>query len=74
MNKKVYYTCVADICGACDIKHRSPAAADRCCSKHHRQIQRGNTSGAYSDRRPVAVEDGVQRRLTFGELAEMEWW
>ena len=54
----IYYTCVG-FYGGCDVKHRTSSAADRCCSKHHRQIQRGHGGGAYSDRRPVAVEDGV---------------
>jgi len=66
--KKTYYTCVADICGDCRVKHRSVQAADQCCSKHHRQIQRGNPGGgAYSDRVVVAVEDGIRRRLTDDE-------
>jgi len=69
-----HYTCVGSVCGGCDIKHRSAAAADRCCSKHLGQIQRGNTSGAYSDRRPVAVENGIRRRLTDDEIDEMERW
>lgn len=70
----IYYTCVGDVCGACDRKHRTSSAADECCSKHHRRITRGNPGGrAYSDRRPVAVENGVQRRLTDDEQDFMEW-
>ena len=68
----ISYTCVGSVCGACDHKHRSLWSADRCCSKHHRAIQRGNTAGAYSDRAVRAVEDGVQRRLTWDEQSEME--
>jgi|GEM_PF-5288604 len=56
-----HYTCVGSVCGGCDIKHLG-------------QIQRGNTSGAYSDRRPVAVENGIRRRLTDDEIDEMERW
>jgi len=68
----IYYTCVADICGDCRVKHRSLWSADRCCSKHHRAIQRGNTAGAYSDRAVRAVEDGIRRRLTDDEQDEMD--
>jgi len=65
---KIYYTCVGSVCGGCDVKHRSAEAAGRCCRQHHRDVARGNPGGrAYSDRGAVAVEAGVQRRLTDDE-------
>ena len=60
----IHFTCVGSVCGGCGVKHRTSSAADRCCSQHHREVQQGHGGRAYSDRTPVAVEDGVQRRLS----------
>ena len=68
---KIHYTCVGAVCGGCGVKHRTSSAADRCCSQHHREVQRGHPGGrAYSDRVVLAVESGVLRRLTDDEYEE----
>lgn len=60
---RTYYTTIGDVCGACEHRHRSAAAADACALRHHRAIRRGNVGSAYSDRRVVAVDDGRVREL-----------
>lgn len=60
----LYYTCRGSVRGDCDVKHRSVGSAFRCCNKDHRDCA---TVGGYSDRYPVAIEDGDERRLTEDE-------
>ena len=56
-----YWTCEGSVRGGCSIKHRSEAAAVKCCEKDQRDIRRAYPgtfpTQAYSDRRPVERGD-----------------
>lgn len=56
------WTCQGDVCGCCDIKHRSFDAAKRCSGRHHSAIVRHNGRSAYSDRQPVPMNAEAKAR------------
>ncbi len=53
------YTCRGDVRGDCGIRHRSEAAAERCCARDQAGVSRRYPSTfptrAYSDRHPVCI-------------------
>lgn len=52
----VYWTCEGDVRGGCGIRHRTEGASQACCDRDTRNVKRGHSGGAYSDRRPVRKE------------------
>lgn len=48
-----YYVCRGDVRGDCPTRHRSLAAAERCCARDHAGCK---SQGGYSDRYPTEIE------------------
>lgn len=64
------YTTTGPVRGSCAHTHRTVGAARACIARDGAGVRKGHGESAYSDRRVVAVEDGVQRELTEQEADE----
>lgn len=62
-------TIPANVRGDCPHQHRTPAAAQACADADDRSVKLGHGPHAYSDRRVLAVEEGLKRPLTPEEAA-----
>lgn len=51
---KATWTCIGPVRGTCGVKHRTEAAAVRCCDADQRDCRALPGGRSYSDRRPVA--------------------
>ena len=56
------WTCIGSVCGGCDVRHRSYAAAAACCDRHMAAVKRGHGRSAYSDRWPTPVNRAAELR------------
>ena len=66
------YTCEGNVRPDCGVRHRSIAAAVRCCRQDNRAVKRGNGPRSYSDRHVVGLAaDGRHRKLTGDEYDEV---
>jgi hypothetical protein len=65
------YTTRGSVRGCCGHKHRTLAAAVRC----ELSDQAGcRSQGGYSDRVIIVIKDGEERRLTYGDRAQFEFF
>jgi hypothetical protein len=66
------WTCEGDVRGRCGVMHRSYDAAEQHCAQDQAGVRRASPSTfptqAYSDRRPVPVDEEARE-----QQAEMAW-